>query len=563
MKRLVRLLRTIRHVRPHQLLSRASLMLRRKWNVRRAAALRTRVLVQPLPPLKPGGSLPLPLFPPRSNLALLEGDVYRITFLNESRWFTLPLDWHPPELDHGTRLWLLNLHYMEFLESLREEAVPEVIDDWIRRVPPYRDGYWMHDWNSYALSIRCVVWMQQYARHAVRWKDDFRTRMLTSLIHQIRFLERNLETDIGGNHVIKNIKALLWAGRFWNHTEAQSWAKKASTLLNRELDEQILDDGMHFERSPSYHAQVFADLLECYSLLGDGELKRHLYAKLGQMAQVLVDTTHPDGLPSLLNDGGLHMTHSPGTILDVWSRLSGEQVAPRREFALRSAGYFGARSEDEFILVDCGKVAPDHLTAHGHADILSFEWSILGHRMVVDPGVYEYNEGPRRTYARSTRSHNTVTLEGEDQCEFWGAFRMGRRPSDVVSRFSPTADGFVLDGSHDGFRHLPGSPRHKRTFEVRHGHIRVLDEVQGGNGQLVEARLLLHPECEVLRQPGEMLVRRAGIEFLLRTDTEVLLNRAVWFPDFGVETECTQFVLRFGRAPCRGSFELRWNSAQA
>jgi len=58
-------------------------------------------------------------------------------------------------------------------------------------------------------------------------------------------------------------------------------------------------------------------------------------------------------------------------------------------------------------------------------------------------------------------------------------------------------------------------------------------------------------------------VRRAGIEFLLTTDTEVLLNRAVWFPDFGVETECTQFVLRFGRAPCRGSFELRWNSAQA
>jgi Heparinase II/III-like protein len=59
--------------------------------------------------------------------------------------------------------------------------------------------------------------------------------------------------------------------------------------------------------------------------------------------------------------------------------------------------------------------------------MLSFEWSVKGLRMIVDPGVFEYNPAPHRIYARAAASHNTVTFDDAEICEFFGAFRCGRR----------------------------------------------------------------------------------------------------------------------------------------
>ena len=91
---------------------------------------------------------------------------------------------------------------------------------------------------------------------------------IESLAAQLIFLEANLETDIGGNHLIKNIKALIWASAFFQGPDAARWRKLGLDLLARELTAQILTDGVHYERSPSYHCQRLADLLECRHALG-------------------------------------------------------------------------------------------------------------------------------------------------------------------------------------------------------------------------------------------------------------------------------------------------------
>jgi hypothetical protein len=41
---------------------------------------------------------------------------------------------------------------------------------------------------------------------------------------QLVFLERNLETDICGNHLIKNIKALIWASAYFTGPFAETLA---------------------------------------------------------------------------------------------------------------------------------------------------------------------------------------------------------------------------------------------------------------------------------------------------------------------------------------------------
>ena len=72
-------------------------------------------------------------------------------------------------------------------------------------------------------------------------------------------------------------------------------------------------------------------------------------------------------------------------------------------------------------------MGPDHLPAHGHCSLFSYELSIAGQRLVVDSGVDEYEPGPWRDYWRSTRAHNTVIVDGAEQAEIWAAFRTGKR----------------------------------------------------------------------------------------------------------------------------------------
>ena len=85
------------------------------------------------------------------------------------------------------------------------------------------------------------------------------------------------------------------------------------------------------------------------------------------------------------------------------------------------------------MFVDAGPIGPAYLSVHGHGDIYSYELSLDGRRVVVDGGTSTYQAGPERDWVRSTRAHNTVEVAGADQCEFFGAFRVGRRgrPRDV------------------------------------------------------------------------------------------------------------------------------------
>ena len=477
-------------------------------------------------------------------------------FLQRSHGFGPEIDWHYKETQQGACLWQMNLHYMEYLESLPAEESLALMADWADRNPPYGPGYWLATWNAYSLSIRSVVWMQQLARCSGTISPEHRPAILSSLGQQIRFLHANLERDIGGNHLVKNIKALLWAGAFFDDPEFAHFAATGRRLLEQEVATQVLTDGMHYERSPSYHAQVFADFLECYQVLAAGTLKDRLGETLNHMAVALRDTMEPDGFPALFNDAGMTMAYAPGDCLAAHAQLRAALPEPAPHIALPAAGYYGWRKGDQYLLIDCGPLGPDGLMAHAHADILSFIWSPCGERMILDAGVYEYRAGERRAYARATKAHNTLTLDDLDQCEFVGPFRVGRRSHGRCTRFEPRKDGFVLEGEHAGYAHLPGGPIHRRRFEFSTDGLLIEDEVAGGAGQMAVARLLLHEDCSVEKTAEGLIITRGACRLRLESSGAVSVEEAWRSPDMGEEVHCKRVVIAFGPAPCKGHIRL-------
>jgi uncharacterized heparinase superfamily protein len=529
-----------RHIPLAKLARRAELSLRRRIGD---------LLPRPQEPVGAIASLPsppLPLFPPRKALVPeSSGARLRFTFLNRAVEIAPSrIDWEAPGAGAANQLWRMNLHYMEYLEGLGSESWAQLVTDWIRANPKGKKGAWRDSWNSYTLSLRVIVWLQELARRKIELPKAVTAAAEASLASQLRYLERNLETDLGGNHLIKNIKALLWASAYFEGGDAERWHRTGVGVLSKELQKQILPDGMQDERSASYHAQVFADLLECRHALGEDPLGGALDETLQGMAQVTADLTHPDGGPVLFNDSGLTMAYSPAGCLDVYEQIYSHRPRPQRVFALSSAGYYGLRAGDLYMVADCGRIAPDDLPAHGHADVLSFELSIAGRRVIVDQGVFEYVAGEKRRRARSASSHNTLCFEGADQAEFFGAFRCGRRPDVRVLGYEARADGFVLEGTHDGFQNLPGEPRHVRRFDVAPRRLSIHDRIDGRAGQAARIAFLLHPEVEAEIESRGATLKSGGAAIKVTSSEPIKIEPAVWWPDMGVELRTSRLVIR-------------------
>ncbi|MFO1266416.1 MAG: heparinase II/III family protein [Rubrivivax sp.] len=92
---------------------------------------------------------------------------------------------------------------------------------------------------------------------------------LASLAVQARWLAQRLEWHLLGNHLFANAKALFFAGLFFEGREADEWLATGARILERELPEQVLDDGGQFERSPMYHALALEDVLDLLNVLRD------------------------------------------------------------------------------------------------------------------------------------------------------------------------------------------------------------------------------------------------------------------------------------------------------
>ena len=143
------------------------------------------------------------------------------------------------------------------------------------------------------------------------------------------------------------------------------------------------------------------------------------------------------------------------------------------------------------LVADVGPPCPPDLPAHAHADCLSFELAIDGKRTIVDSGTSTYAPGERRQYERSTRAHNTVEVDGADQSEVWGTFRLARRAHPTLHRAIDDGGAIEVTASHDGYRRLPGHPVHTRTWTATPDRVEILDVVDGVGTHRVAAHLHL------------------------------------------------------------------------
>lgn len=537
-----RLWHTLRYLRPSQVVARA-LRLRRP-----------RVDDAPAPPVR--SCTQLWVTPPAAEASLLGPT--KVRFLNETGDLDSPASWNDPRRE---KLWLYNAHYFDDLcavDAASRRAWHEaLISRWIRENPPgYGNG-----WEPYPISRRVANWIKWALSGATLSPDAQK-----SLAIQVRWLRASLEYHLRGNHLLANARALVCAGAYFSGEEAERWLREGRELLGRQLEEQILADGGHFERSPMYQAIVLEDVLDAINALQAHGLDvppRWKATALGMRAWQW-SMCHADGRISFFNDAAFGIAAEPAQLEEYVSRiLAATLPRPKRESVLlQPSGYVRLEQDDLLALIDCAPVGPDYIPGHAHADTLSFELSAGACRVFVNSGTSCYGIGPERLRQRGTAAHNTVEVDDENSSEVWHGFRVARRARPGPVEFRSDASESTVQGSHDGYRRLPGRNIHSRRWQLRAGSLTVIDSVSGPHRRAV-ARLLLHPEVEVVQadersvlvrtpERGELHCRFLGAD-ALRIET------ATWHPEFGrtVATRCISATLHNGKLETHIDYQRR------
>jgi hypothetical protein len=382
------------------------------------------------------------------------------------------------------------------------------IDAWLEASPP-RVG---SAWHPYVVSTRIGNWVA-----ALSLEPELATAHLgESLLRQLKYLQRNVEDDILGNHVIRNARALILGGLSVGDPGAVAQGRR---LLQRELPEQVLADGGHYERSPAYHRLVLRDLLEVQRFAP-------VQDEIERMLDFAAGSSRPDGAPALFNDGGLDIAPD----IDLPVPPHGLSIFP-------ATGYVFVRTERVWLAFDCGAPSPPFLPAHAHADALSFQLWIDGCPAVIDPGTSTYEPGQTRRWERGTESHATVAIDG-DQFEIWGAFRSGPLPT--VRLVEAGLEQLVAEVR------LRDGTEITRSLQLLPGSLEIEDRINGsGSHQLVSSIPLAL----------DATVRVSALTGCAVSESRTFAER------FGATGEATALVVRASAAlPWEGGWRIEWDA---
>lgn len=488
--------------------------------------------------------------------SLIGSDVF--SFLNETHAVT-ECGWDDPGL---AKLWRYNLHYFDDLTATdsrtRTDWHAALLRRWVRDNRPGAGS----GWEPYPTSLRIVNWIKW-----VLGGEALPSEALASLAVQTRWLASRLELHLLGNHLFANAKALTFAGVFFQGPEARRWLERGLRLIEREVREQILPDGGHFERSPMYHALALEDMLDLCNLFraagdalppGGNVFRDEIHARVDGMCHWLATMCHPDGEIAFFNDAAAGIAPTPAELAHYAGRLGfADSFAPPRDIEwLRDTGYIRVAHREITAILDVAAIGPDYLPGHAHADTLSFELSLRGQRVFVNSGTSEYGTGPERLRQRGTAAHNTVLVNHEDSSEVWAGFRVARRARPFNLRVTE-AWPVRVSCSHDGYRRLRGAVVHTRTWSFGDRSL-VIDDRLSGRYLRAEARFHLHPAVHVANLDQREATVTLPDQSTLRIHVDGASLRsevATWHPEFGRVERTMCLVASFERPEARTQIE--------
>lgn len=416
---------------------------------------------------------------------------------------------------HSAWLELSRAFYHTGDEKYAREFVAE-LKSWVRDCPvplDKADNGAYSRWRTIEAGIRTgSVWPEMYHRllGSKAFDDEAIVLLLTSILEHGRYLTK---FHTSGNWLTMEANGLYHCGAlFPEFKEAAQWRQTALDRLYHELDVQVYPDGAQVELAPGYHGVTVQNFLGPVTLvpLTGCEVPKDYLGKLERMFDYFLYSMQPIRQTAPLNDSGA------GDVVRWLDK--GSKLFPQREdfkwaasegkagkapahtsHLFPYAGQFVLRSgwdrDAAWLCMDGGPYG----YGHQHEDKLSVILTAYGKPLLVEGGVYTYDASDWRRYVLSSRAHNVVLVDGQDQ-------NRHKEPRETYVVKQPLPHVWE---SNDTFDHAAavyeegyGSKAARVVRQVRHVYFFkpdlfvVLDELESRDGKPHEYQSLFHLDAK-------------------------------------------------------------------
>ncbi|MCL2834151.1 MAG: heparinase II/III family protein [Treponema sp.] len=347
------------------------------------------------------------------------------TFNNYKEW-----TW---QLSRHSEWFILGYAYLQTKDEKYANTFAKQFDTWVKQAlspePKSADGGETLCWRTIEAGIRMgSTW--QYSLHAFYKSPVFTDDMITDWYKSVwEHGERLFNDHRSGNWLMMEMDGLAQIGILYPVLkDSGRWYNFAVVTLEKQLDIQFYPDGMQYELTTHYHGVSVScytrlmRVMRAYGIKLPGSFIKKLENTVAFYSKLIM----PDfSLPNL-NDGtwekakkyvGEYIEFFPNRDDFKWVITEGKEgkQPPYTSIALDWSGIMIMRTtwdrDAMWGLLDAGPFGK----GHQHEDKLSLLLYMNGRRILTEGGVYAYDDSQIRRYILSTRSHNTIRVNGMDQ----------------------------------------------------------------------------------------------------------------------------------------------------
>ncbi|MBI5727992.1 MAG: alginate lyase family protein [Ignavibacteriales bacterium] len=490
----------------------------------------------------------------------------------------------PWELSRFHHVHMLGQAYMLTRKNGYAQEYMDQISDWISHNPV---GFGVNWVSPLEVAIRAVNWLislEYFSQDEAVNRTEFLRIFYQSIREHGLFIYRHREytPDLRTNHFIGNLAGLFIIAVYCPFfSESGKWQKFAVNQLTKEIVHQVYADGCDFEASTMYHRFVlemffYAEIIGKRAGISLGD---EFSAKLKSMFEFVLHAIKSQGTVPQVgdNDSARFIRFKPSLSLELSYLLAiaaiyyadpefkfsvtafdeeafwifggkGKKVfdgLPCREKlrdyqSFSNAGWYVIRCVDTFCFISCGYSGQQGKGGHAHNDKLSFELSVRGQDIFVDPGTYVYTSYPeQRNDFRSTRYHNTIRFNKTEQ-----------NPVPIKHMFSLPERVRIISGKIVESKHeiqfegeiLYKKYCHKRKIIVHKSGegLTIVDEVFKPASDNVE--IFFHLSPQLYYENGGLFTKIINEKIaLVRSDGYVLEKQVYYYsPEYGIRVrgEC-------------------------
>ena len=446
--------------------------------------------------------------------------------------------------------------------------VIDVINWWIDDNPLMYSVNWT---CSMDVSFRAVNWL--FALNMISSYDGvddvFASKVSRSLWQHAFFIRNNLERQIpfSNNHYTSDLVGLIYLCELFSHSKVgRRRLRFALNEFYKEIRQQVLPSGIHYEKSVSYH-RMMTEMLSypLYMIQRMGEsIAPDVLDRIKKMYAFTSKYTKPNGLAPLIadNDDGrfvpfLHRDFRHHGYLNDVKSIENILVTAGDEPLFCSDCTKECFFDDtcvavlhngaDYLFVNGGgyskwpREKEKMIGTHTHNDLMSFELSLDGKDVIVDAGTYLYTSSIHdRNEFRSTAKHNTVIVDEEEQNFLCDTFTVRRNVH--IEKLRQLSE----DSYEGGYSTILGQMHHTRRLVFRNQQLIISDKLTKPGCKHV-AKLYLHfaegvfPE---VKEEGLMVDGDISIVFNINPFQLEILDDTL-SPSYGVLTKSKTAVASF------------------